>query len=165
MQKLQKAYIPKEQIEQNIADLIQKWTDGNKLVRDSFPHVTTQMHAAIAIREFVEHRCDADAQWRNDKYQVAVFDDGETIHLSIKRNDRAPIHDWRDLQEIKNQLVGPEHEAIELYPAESRRIDTANQYHLWVLKDPNQRFPVGFNNGRHCTTEPLGKSVNRPFEE
>jgi hypothetical protein len=37
------------------------------------------------------------------------------------------VHDWRDLQRIKNQLVGPECEAVELYPAESRKVDTANQ--------------------------------------
>jgi hypothetical protein len=90
----------------------------------------------------------------NDKYTVAVReydkDEGEAhapqlVWLSIKRNDKEPVHDWRDLQEIKNELVGVECEGIELYPAESRRVDTANQYHLWCIKDTTFRFGVGFN--------------------
>lgn len=67
------------------------------------------------------------------------------IHLSVRRNDRRPCTDWRHKQMIKNQLVGPEHEAIELFPAESRMVDESNQYHLWVLADPSQKLPVGFN--------------------
>jgi len=86
-----------------------------------------------------------DEIWLNDTYQVAIHrntpnhmmgDDISIDHLSIKRRDRETIHDWRDLQEIKNLLAGPEREAIEIYPREGRRVDTANQYHLWV-------FPAG----------------------
>lgn len=84
--------------------------------------------------------------FKNDIYTVHVNDDHpDIIWLSIKRNDQAPIKDWRDFQEIKNQIVGYENEAVELYPAESRLVDTANQYHLWVIKDPTFRFPFGFN--------------------
>lgn len=87
-------------------------------------------------------------QWINDKYSVAIWRDdtkwGPMAHLSIKRLDREPIHDWRELQEIKNLLVGPEHEGVELYPAESRLVDTANQYHLFVLLEAPKFFPFGF---------------------
>jgi hypothetical protein len=95
---------------------------------------------------------DAAQVFINEIYEVEVrpFKSGhknwpEMIWLSIKRRDKEVIHDWRDLQRIKNELVGPEHEAMELYPAESRLVDTANQYHLWVLRDPNQKFPIGWN--------------------
>lgn len=64
--------------------------------------------------------------------------------LSVKRRDREAIHDWRDLQTIKNLIVGAEHEGFEVYPAESRLVNTANQYHLWVFADPRVRLPVGF---------------------
>lgn len=83
--------------------------------------------------------------WINNRYQVAVDRGPDIIHLSIKRLDRAAVHDWRDLQRIKNDLVGPDHEAVELYPAEERLVDTANQYHLWVLAKAGQRFPFGYN--------------------
>lgn len=88
----------------------------------------------------------------NDRYQVnaqtleAPFGEfvGDVIWLSIKRRDKAPVHDWRDLQVIKNLIVGPEHEGFEIYPAESRLVDTANQYHVFVFLDPKVRLPVGF---------------------
>jgi hypothetical protein len=66
------------------------------------------------------------------------------LHLNCRRTDRSARHDWRELQSIKNILVGPEHEAVELYPAESRLTDTANNYHLWVLASAKARFPFGF---------------------
>jgi|OM-RGC.v1.023923475 hypothetical protein len=86
----------------------------------------------------------------NDTYQVNVKEleskDGwpEMFWLSIKRRDKDVIRDWRELQLIKNLIVGPEHEGVELFPAESRLVDTSNQYHLWVLKEPGLRFPFGF---------------------
>ena len=69
---------------------------------------------------------------------------GDVAWLSIKRRDREVIRDWRELQAIKNAIVGPEHEGFELYPAESRLVDTANQFHLFVFMDRRVRMPVGF---------------------
>ena len=88
--------------------------------------------------------------WLNSRYQVEVdrLSAPPMVHLSIKRRDQQPVHDWRDLQRIKNELVGPEFEGIELYPAESRVVDTANQYHLWVVAEPGYRFEIGWNEGR-----------------
>jgi hypothetical protein len=89
----------------------------------------------------------------NDVYQVIVEDvevmslnwpDTAMVHLSIRRLDREIVRDWRDIQEIKNQLVGPECEGFELFPAESRLVDAANQYHLFVFKNPAIRIPLGF---------------------
>jgi len=68
------------------------------------------------------------------------------VHLNIRRRDGGPImRDWRHFQQIKNELVGEECEAIELYPAESRKVDTTNKYHLYAVTDPTFRFPVGFD--------------------
>ena len=102
-----------------------------------------------------------DEIWVNNLYQVNVrrrigpgfFDDtnevyngfpkenGEVVWLSIKQRDKEPIHDWRDLQQIKNEVVGEEAEAIEIYPAASRKMDVANQYHLFAFTTP---IPIGF---------------------
>lgn len=70
---------------------------------------------------------------------------GPMTWLSIKRNDRRTIHDWRDLQRIKNLTVGDEIEAVEVYPAESRLNDTANQYHMWCFA-PGFQLPFGYAN-------------------
>lgn len=117
-------------------------------IRKKFPELSID----AAHRQVAEHR--RERFFRNDKYQVAVRaveweGVGKMVHLSIKRSDREPIHDWRDLQEIKNALVGPECEGVELYPAESRLYDTANQFHLWVFVNSEIRFPFGFHSGRH----------------
>jgi hypothetical protein len=86
--------------------------------------------------------------WLNDTYQVNVTrtkgEPCDLLHLSIKRIDKQPIRAWRDLQQIKNEIVGPEYEGVELFPAESRLADSANQYHIWVIDDPTYRFPFGF---------------------
>ena len=86
--------------------------------------------------------------YENDIYWVAVGHCHPFIRLTIKRHDGKAYEQWKDLQTIKNELVGPEYEAVELFPAESRLIDTGNEYHLWVHADPNYRFPLGFHSPR-----------------
>lgn len=106
----------------------------------------------------------------NSRYQVNLtrFDIeapfGRCIHLSIKTLDRAPYHDWRDFQRIKNELIGPEYEAVELYPAESRLVDTSNQYHLWCFT--GFKFPFGYRNREVSDAQEfMGfKYKQRPFE-
>lgn len=73
--------------------------------------------------------------------------------LSIKRLDREPIHDWRHLQLIKDMIIGPNHEAVELYPHDKRLVDMANQYHLFVIKEPDMVFPFGFTERSTATPE------------
>ena len=76
------------------------------------------------------------------------FEFPKMIWLSMRRTDRsdATFHDWREMQRVKNDLVGPEHEACELYPAESRLVDSADQFHLWVFEESTRTcfFPFGY---------------------
>ena len=84
--------------------------------------------------------------WINDIYEVWVYRKknadflvhnpmykGKCTYISIKRKDKKALHDWRHFQQIKNELVGKEVEGIEMYPAESRLHDTANQFHIFCL--------------------------------
>lgn len=103
--------------------------------------------------------------WMNDTYTVIREDCEDWVHLSIRRNDREPVTDWRDKQEIKNQLVGEECEGLELFPAESRVVDTANQYHLWVIRSPGAGIGVGFHEGRHVFYGDVGGAVQRGPED
>ena len=96
-----------------------------------------------------------DEVWINNRYQASVTylsDRGREgwVHLSIKKNTKGWVHDWRELQQIKTDVLGPEREALELYPAESRVVDTANQYHLWVMPE-GDRSPLGWDAGRYVT--------------
>lgn len=88
----------------------------------------------------------------NDRYQVTMSKPHPTrthgwpdlIHLSITRLDGQNVHSWSDLQAIKNVLVGPEYEAIEIYPAESRLVDMGANYHLWVFATDMFEVPIGW---------------------
>jgi hypothetical protein len=139
------------------------WTPFEKAVPIPSQHPVMQA-AAERDREGTNYQL-----YKNNQYQVAVYEREAQaqgwpmmIHLSIKRLDKEAVHDWRDLQRIKNELVGPEHEAVELYPAESRLVDSANQYHLFVLADAESRFPFGFTERFVSNTSEHG-CLQRPF--
>lgn len=70
----------------------------------------------------------------NERYEVTSYEmPGGITWLTIKRRKKEHVHDWRELQEIKNQICGRDREGFELYPGEWRCVDTANQYQLFVL--------------------------------
>lgn len=105
----------------------------------------------------MEEEIAATEIWKNDLYQVQLRRlANDVVHLNIRRVDGGPIlRDWRHFQQIKNELVGEECEAIEIYPAESRKVDTANKFHLFAIADPTFRFPLGdiFGNKRDVSYE------------
>ena len=86
--------------------------------------------------------------YRSPIYQVRVTDFRSMVHLEVNRLDKRPTRLWADLQRIKNLFLGPECEAVELFPAESRLTDVSNHYHLWGRRDPAFRFDLGFPSRR-----------------
>lgn len=125
---------------------------------------------------------DTDEIWHSDTYQVLVrychpnSPDLPVIkHLSIHTHDRRPARDWRHYQQIKNEVCGEEATAIEIYPPESRLVDTANEYHLWVWP-PGFHVGVGLSEGLVSDDEMVDefnlarvqgkhKGRQRPWEE
>ena len=59
---------------------------------------------------------DSSEVWLNNQYVAVVrrYPDGAVMHLSIRRADRGAARDWRDLQRVKNEIAGPDVEAMEL---------------------------------------------------
>lgn len=118
---------------------------------------STPYRSAAAKQALIDEGMDPemgllDEQWKNDRYVVSVRrhpEEGYVIEISIRRVDRGYARDWRDFQRIKNEVAGPEIEAIELFPAESRLFDTANQYWLWCFP-PGEQCPCGWPE-RHVT--------------
>jgi len=98
---------------------------------------------AFFVEEAVQ-RMTAVIVYQNDVYRVDLKHAPPFIHLDIRRRDGKTCNEWQDFQRIKNELVGPEHEALQLFPAESRLVDTGNEYHLWVCSDTQARFQFGF---------------------
>lgn len=131
----------------------------------------------LSVRDIILQQFDEDRRevWMNDLYVVLVLREANLlpakdsgwppmIWLSIRRIDREPIRDWRHLQIIKNELVGPEHEAVELFPAESRLVDSANQFHLFVLASDKIHFPFGFVERLVMNNAPVANSKQREFD-
>lgn len=147
-------------VNKSIAQLA-PWTpfeeaEGNPLIPDDRIFINSRYQVCIRMRE-----------------SIPPF--GLFIEMSIKTRDRAPYHDWRDFQRIKNELIGEEYEAVELYPAEKRLVDTANQYFIFVfpeLQFSKGWFPFGF--AERLVSEVglpgiasmpgMGVSEQRPFE-
>lgn len=79
-------------------------------------------------------------EYANDRYGVVHRRSGGQEWLMISRLDGSAERDWRDFQRIKSEVFGPEVEAVELYPAESRVIDPSNAYFLWRLRGDARRI-------------------------
>ena len=124
----------------------------DELFREQFDGRIPGQHEKLKWIDETVKELNPERLYQNDTYWVGFYRRPPYIHLDIHRLDGGTCKEWRDFQQIKNELVGPEFEALELFPAESRLVDTANQYHLWVLADPTSRFSVGWW-GRHV----LGK--------
>lgn len=87
------------------------------------------------------------------------FGGGKWAQIGIHCGDGQARHDWRDFQNIKNDLVGVDWEALELYPAESRLLDPSNYYILWCAP----KIPLGKFVGRHVTDHHNCIAPQRPF--
>jgi len=79
-------------------------------------------------------------------------DIGQIIWLSVRIHmGEEVLRDWREFQCIKNDLVGKEAEAIEIYPPESMLVDEINTFHLWVF--PKKTVPLGWVERKTLTAE------------
>lgn len=111
-----------------------------------------------------------DYWFANSRYQVLVkFERAPgwppLVHLSIKAHDKRCVRDWRDMQRIKNEIVGPEAEGLELYPAESRLMDEANQFHIYCAH-PIVNFPFGQQDRTKFTPDELDElHADKPKRE
>jgi hypothetical protein len=102
-------------------------------------------------------------RYESDTYYVeAIRHRGNVRQIMIRRKDFGALLDWRDKQAIKNQIAGPESEAIELFPAESRVVDNQNWSHLW-LQPGGAKFPYGFDKGERMN-DSTGRT-QRPISE
>jgi hypothetical protein len=108
-------------------------------------------------------------KWENSKYKVTFDRQCDHVHpnwpeglacwyISFSMKDGGHLIDWREIQEMKNQVVGEEHEAVMLFPKDSRCMDTANQFHLYIIGDKGQEFPVGWQCQKAVTDETDGKA-------
>jgi len=117
-----------------------------EVVEETAKHYGISMEEAQAKLDAEANKCD---YYVNHLYQVEVGTcgpDNLMTHICIRRRDgAADLRDWRHFQEIKNQLCGPEREGFELYPAESRKVDTSNKWHIFVLPEGLKIDGIGWH--------------------
>lgn len=103
----------------------------------------------------VEPPPDLITAYLNAIYSVQVYGmactDGvlagnSVVHLIIRRHDGGTDVPWQHKQRIKNELVGSERVAFEVFPPADVLVDQCNLYHLWVLPAGVQ-LGVGLHQG------------------
>ncbi len=163
MKPFESGHIPESEIEASILILRQQWQKDKLLCMHGRELSAEEFETTVAA---VRQSRRKEKVFLNDLYQVLTTDHPEfgLIELSIRRLDRQVIRNWRALQQIKNMIVGPEHEGFEIFPAESKLVDSANQYYLWVFTDPKYRFPFGFQE-RVVSALNLGKAHNKYIKD
>jgi hypothetical protein len=144
--------------------IVQGWT----------PFIRTMpVHNAEAVaaygtgyeKEYGDFQSGVQSMWMNNRYVVIKKElEGGMTWLSIRHKNRKAIRDWRHFQRIKNELTDPGREAMEIYPAESRLVDEANQYHLWVFPE-GYEIPCGFTERMVSDDQVMGPAKQRPLEE
>lgn len=81
----------------------------------------------------------------NDLYSVQLYnvptDLGLVLHL-IVRAQLGGEPPWRDMQRIKDEILGLEAYAVQVYPRAADVVDQADVYHLWALP---QELPFGLH--------------------
>lgn len=134
------------------------------------------------FKRTAERYRDGAELWENSRYIAAVYPPQKyaegwprVVHISFKHVSNVAISDFRDMQAIKNALVGEECMSIQIFPAESQLIDGANQYHLWCFVpdswpevDEDTEWPwlpVGFMEGRMVTDAAPPGGRQRTFED
>ena len=139
----------------------------DEFVRESMESHQSSMEEAREL--YLMHTEPEFRVYEGDAHRVTVWPVGGElghlfVRLSIQNTDGSARHDWRELQQIKHEVVGQENEAIELYPAESRKRDYGNAFHLFVAKSPEYRFPFGAMDRRVSNRPPTGYA-QRPLPD
>jgi hypothetical protein len=87
--------------------------------------------------------------WENARYSCRVtflprshgtLFGHEVVRLGIQNEDQSARRDWRDFMAIKRDVLGPDWEAIELYPHDGRICDPSNYFILYAIRG---EFPFG----------------------
>lgn len=79
-----------------------------------------------------------DRAWKNNHHVVLLYKNERTIlgikmdKYMIRRNDSEPIKDWHEIQDVKNDVIGSDVEAYQVFPKSYDLVDVANMYWLFV---------------------------------
>lgn len=115
--------------------------NGRKLQKldwNEWEDCTQQMFQISIARN---RRVIPDKALKNNKYIVQIFYKNRGMFgkffdkYMIRRSDSEPVKDWHDIQRIKNEIIGEDREAFQIFPKQKELVDVANLYWLWVESD------------------------------
>lgn len=142
--------------------------NGTRYAYEEAPSIIVPEFHLVEIRQ-----SNPNAEvWENDLYTVIVqrhkkgffIGNKPYVRLGIINADNSARHDWREFQQIKNLLLGPDWEGIELYPAEDRLVDPSNEFFMWCV--PKGVLKVGLpKNTRRVLHPAMAYAPQRPFPE
>jgi hypothetical protein len=95
---------------------------------ERFHPTETELEEYTMLRNANEH-------WRSvgGTYLVSVNHVAGFVHVRIAHRNLQPINEgWYFFQEIKNQVLGENVVAVQVYPREKDLVDGSNTYHLWT---------------------------------
>lgn len=69
--------------------------------------------------------------YRNSIYSVQKYMKNDAYLIGIRRHDGKPSCPWKHKLAIKNQFIGENIYAIEIFPPNEKLVDQANIYWLW----------------------------------
>lgn len=162
-----------QQVDQIVNALLER-IEHDKNLAAIFPVGQTSEQLAQDLRAYAllgANNCFSNGIYQVSKRPVKQSGDepqpyGTFYHLSIKRIDGEVISDREELQGIKDALLGENCDAAELYPKESRVVDSANQYHLFGYEGESFRYPLaleGLKGWRKVSEPPLEAMGYRAF--
>ena len=150
----------------------QRYVKDDGSIRFHREKPSRRLRKAVLEPQVVEIEGIAPFQhWENDQYYGTLrtyasgnaLDGGPYAVIGITSKDETARHDWREFQQIKNDLVGKDWEGVELYPAESRLIDPSNRFYLFCF--PPQTIKWGLPGRRDVQPPRDGGGPQRPFPE
>jgi len=77
---------------------------------------------------------------------VGVLQCEEWVRLRVWCRDAGFRAPWSEIQRLKNELVGPENEGVEVFGNVSGVVNPGGRAEVWVHALPGVRFPFGYGN-------------------
>ena len=105
--------------------------------------------------------------FQSDTYRLSFYimpNQGMGVmgYIAFRRRDSMPIKEWREKQRIKDVICGTSTEAVELFPAWHRMVDSCNQYHLW-FRPHGGVFPFGMHRQAYQMSNDDSKAIQSAY--
>lgn len=69
----------------------------------------------------------------NNLFSIQLYEVNGLSLWGIRRHDQSTNIPWETKQRIKNEVIGFDKSAVEVFPSTSKLVDQANMYWLWEV--------------------------------